>query len=254
MIRDHAEIRDDIKRCFNKAADSYDQNCYIQQEIANALMLRLEKFQFVTNAIADFGCGTGMSTEQFAKSYLYDIFFAIDISDQFIEKAKVKLQHYNIKPLVADLEKAIFEKNSLDFAFANMSLQWCLQLPKTLAIMFEQLSDTGILAFSLPIYGTFKELRSESVNEFHSNEEIRAMLQDTNFKILDNHVESFIAEFDSPLAALKSIKKAGANCLVKQDKRGLSGKSFLQTIFPEVAGNEAQYNLTYKIALFIAEK
>lgn len=135
-----------------------------------------------------------------------------------------------------------------------MSFQWSLNLPHTLKNIHSQLSEDGILAFSLPVDSTFKELKSSSINQFHFFDDIRDMLNQASFTILDEGQYNFVTQFDSPLSALRSIKHVGANYVINRPKQGLYGKGFLREIFNPVGEASDTYNLTYNIAFFIAGK
>lgn len=105
---EYDDNKNQIGRSFSKAAASYDQNCPVQQKVAEILLERLKQFQFSTDCIVDMGCGTGIHTEKIAQLYPYRDFIAIDIAEKFIEESKIKLEPYNIKVQLADFEKKSF--------------------------------------------------------------------------------------------------------------------------------------------------
>src|SRR5947209_2356110 len=80
-----------IKECFNKAADTYDQhnkvNELIGMKLINSLLIHSKKFKH----IIDLGCGTGTTTHSLASHFNYKNFYAIDISDKLLLKAKERL-------------------------------------------------------------------------------------------------------------------------------------------------------------------
>ena len=72
-------MKSKIKECFNKAADTYDANCYIQKIAGKKLMSYLSEYVYKPDNILELGCGTGIVTEILANQYNnYNQFYALD--------------------------------------------------------------------------------------------------------------------------------------------------------------------------------
>jgi len=187
-----------IKDCFSKAADRYDQHCKLQLTTGDKLLSLIEPAE----TIIDLGCGTGITTSKL----LYKKLYALDISNKMLESAKLKLRSRNIIYLEKSFDD--FCGLELDLAFANMSLQWSEDLNKTLVNINANLKPGGILAFSIPITGTFEGLNIPTIF-FHEFEQIKALL--VNWQIIHSFSQIYSYIFSSLVEALKSIKAVGAN-------------------------------------------
>ena len=58
-----------VRATFNKASTKYNDNAYLQNEIATRLAERLNVVSIEPKIIADLGSGTGFLSEKIAKIY-----------------------------------------------------------------------------------------------------------------------------------------------------------------------------------------
>lgn len=241
-----------IKRCFNKAALTYDLHCHLQCSIGEQLIARLKRYKPRAQTIIDLGCGTGLITEQLINQYNdYRQFYALDISDQFLQQARARLaQYYDIVIQEGNFDVFAVPEPGFDLMFSNMALQWSHNLAITLANLYNHLLPAGVIAFTLPLAGTFCELTENCTLPFYRFEQIEQLLARSNFTILHASSTSEVQQFASKLSALKSIKLTGATYY------GLS--KYTPTIFAELlkARNlpDSGFCLTYKLGIFIAIK
>ena len=187
-----------VKDCFSKAASKYDQHCQLQFTTGQKLLSLVEPAENVI----DLGCGTGIITAKLKYKKLY----ALDLSDKMLSVAKKRLGEHNITYLEASFDDV--NNLKLDLAFANMSLQWSDNLKLTLANIKENLALGGILAFSIPLVGTFAGINISSIS-FFSLKEVEEMLGD--WGIIHTSQEEINYSFSSLIEALRSIKSVGAN-------------------------------------------
>ena len=206
-----------VQDYFNKAAESYDLNCQLQTHTGEKLL----KLCPAKETIIDLGCGSGIITQKLSYKKLY----ALDIAGQLLQKAKTRLNNQNVIFLEESFDS--FSGLELDLAFANMSLQWSNDLSLTFNNIKSNLKPGGLLAFSLPLAGTFANLTSRLA--FHSEQEIKALLKD--WQIIHHSSEEISYNFPSLIDALRSIKAVGANyCpnkkmeLISRDKKPSSLK------------------------------
>lgn len=187
-----------IRDCFNKAASKYDAHCQLQLSIGEKLL------SLITPAekIIDLGCGTGITTSKLTYKELY----ALDISDKLLAQAKLRLGNKNITYLEESFDN--FSGLELDLAFANMSLQWSNDLKSTLSNIKANLKPGGILAFSIPLLGTFANLNISSMS-FLSFEQVKQLLTDWQIIYADSKEMNYI--FSNLIEALRSVKAVGAN-------------------------------------------
>ncbi|OGT37134.1 MAG: hypothetical protein A3F12_05400 [Gammaproteobacteria bacterium RIFCSPHIGHO2_12_FULL_38_14] len=234
-----------IKRAFNRAANTYDDSM-LQQKIGGTLLQFVEKLNLPNPIrVIDLGCGTGLVTEKLAQLFPNQEIHAIDIADQLLQLAKKRLGHTTIKIDEADYHSLSY-KNYFDLVFSNMALQWSENICETLKKINGYLTKKSALAFSVPLPGTLNELNNQfEILPFTSQKIIETTLMDLGFNFT-SHVESITLSFDNTLLALKCIKNMGANQVLKRTQKHLSKK---------INFNHFHISkLTFIIAYFMAEK
>lgn len=236
-----------IQTMFDRAAANYDKHCHLQLQTGNKLIQLLSATNNSFHQIIDLGCGTGFITNKLAAYYPSSHIHATDHSTASLSFAKERLTRTNIKTYSADFNSLSNIDTIFNLAFANMSLQWCHDFEISLALIKNILAKNGVLAFSIPTLGTFKELAPHfSLHSFYDVKDLHKILNKQKYNIITQHHHTFTLYFDNTIAALRSIKNVGANYVYQRQHRGLSGKSLLSKT------NITQ--LTYHISYFIARK
>ncbi len=237
-----------VKKAFNQAADQYDASCALQLNTGLTLIDLLKNYCTNSTNILDAGCGTGIITKELAARFQYKTFYAIDIADQLLAHAKEKLNPFNIHVELADyndLPNVLF-----DMIYANLSLHWSDNFGKTLVSMHSKLNENGMLAFSMPLLGTFEEIKNDcSINTFHELMQIEKHILDAGFNIIHMKTQEIIFAFDNALKALRSIKSVGAD-YVAEKNRNISFKKMRKFI----QSNNNLFTLSYRIGYFIVKK
>lgn len=237
-----------IAHSFNRAYLSYDQHCQVQTNINHKLIELLIPFMTPKQIIVDLGCGTGNSTLALYKTFLPEKIYALDLADRLLNLAQTKETHNNLIYIKSNFEDSIFQENSVNLIYSNMALQWGYDLLRIFQIIFTQLKPKGLFAFSLPLLGTFSELHSK--NNFFTFQKVEDLFKKTNFKILTRKKIIYQERFSTAVELLQSIKKCGANFVThNRQSNGLRRRSLSEFFL-----NEDEYNLTYEIGFFIAEK
>lgn len=240
-----------IEHAFDKASKTYDENCVVQKITGKFLIAKLSAYAFEKNIITDFGCGTGISTHFLKTKFSESKIYGIDISKESLNIAQKK-QNQNISFIQEDFNKQIFPINHLDLAFSNMAFQWSANLEKTLNHLFLQLKNNGVIAFTIPIKGTFHQLKPQHRNHFYDLKALKSMLMKLKFKILEISTKSITQTYRSAIEAVRSIKKTGANCLIQSNtKNHLLGKNSIINFFIK---QKSINSLTYNIAYIVARK
>lgn len=231
-----------IKESFNKAVDSYNQNCQIQFDTGCKLIKKIQKLNLNPESVIDLGCGTGLITIHLFHNYPNSKKkYALDIADKLLQKAKKNLK----KIIFIEDDFDSLANLSLDLVFSNMALQWSRNLSNTIDIITQNLQNNGILAFSTLLEGTFYELPINSRIKFKKFEEIKQILIDRNYKILELSNEKIVQNFPSFIHALNSIKNVGAN---------YSGENNFLPLYRMQKENSGNFSLTYNIIYCIARK
>ncbi len=140
-----------IKR-FSKAANSYDQNAGMQQEIADKVIELIPKH--FENGL-DLGCGTGLN---FAKLLTkVNHITGLDLAEGMIAEAQ-KRNIPNATAIYGDIEKLPFQENSFDLIFSSLALQWC-DLTKAFSEIKRVATPKAFVALAFPVDGTLSELK-----------------------------------------------------------------------------------------------
>ncbi|MDC0534985.1 methyltransferase domain-containing protein [Francisellaceae bacterium] len=247
----HSNYVDKIATSFNRAHQSYDEGCFIQNNACDKLISNLLKVTNQFDTIADFGCGTGASSVKINKNFNYNQCFAVDSAQELLECCKAKVAN-DTSCVEADFNNQIFDDDQLSLVFANMSLQWCYAWPLLLDKIYAQLKDGGILAFSIPLDGTFAALKKQFRNDFLTPIELKRMLNESHFSLITEEIMDTDVPFKNPMSAIKHIKQVGANTLQlgSVSNRGLLTRNTIKHFFKD----PNHYNLSYKIGIFIAKK
>ncbi len=254
MIYNDIQIKNRIKTRFNRAWKTYDHFCSVQKAASTTLINMLLQQSDHYGVIADFACGTGINTQPLINQVSYDQFYAIDFSKKLLDIAKKRLKGKQIKYIYSDFDKSLFPHKHLNLILSNMGLQWSLELIYTFKLFHTYLNDDGVFAFSIPLSGTFLELKSAYKNTCHSSDNIQSLLKQSGFKLFDLHHQVEVKEFDTQFNAIQSIKAIGANCSTSQhsvkQRKGLLPKQHINNMFIK----QNIVTLTYNLGIFLAKK
>lgn len=152
--------KDRVRRCFLRAADSYDGQGIIQQRVADHLLDLLKQTHYPTiNRVLETGCCTGLLTRRLCQQ-LQDINELVlnDLVEEFALRAGDQPGIPAIRFLAGDIETIALD-GLFDLIISSSTLHWVNDLPALLAKLSGHLAPGGVLAFSL--YGTdnMKEIR-----------------------------------------------------------------------------------------------
>jgi malonyl-CoA O-methyltransferase len=236
-----------IKKCFNRASDTYDNASTLQYNTGLELINLLKEYKIKPSSLIDLGCGTGSVTKELADSYNgYNKFLAIDIADKLLLQASKRVGHLNVDIYEADFETFDYKDQCFNLIFSNMALQWATDLKSTISKIYNGLSRNGIFAFTLPIKGTLDELKEDRKIHFYEAEQISEILIKSDLEISTKYISSIKLHFDSIITALKSIKEVGANYS--------NGRTSLTKDMYESLVAKRHTSLTYNIGIFICRR
>lgn len=236
-----------LQRAVNKGAVTYLQHDQIQRDVCQCLIHLLIQYQSTFETIADIACGVGASTQQLIQSVKARHYIATDLSPEALYVAKQRLLNY-IHMIQADFHVPLLF--GLDLVFCNMGLHWSGNLKQALKTIAASLNAHGILAFSLPVTGTFVELKPEYRLNFTTAESILHLLHDLGFTLLKTEMYDKTFHFPNKLAALRSLKYTGTHINFKESIKHLHTKKHIDNYFVNIS----QSQLTYQVALFIVRK
>lgn len=231
-----------VSRAFNKAAATYDEHARIQTTAGRILIAELVRIKSSFQHVMDAGCGTGTTTRTLASATNAQTILAIDIAASLLARAPASSQiHYQQQNFNEHFS------GKFDLIFSNMSLHWSPSLRQTLETLHAQLEADGLLAFTIPLQGTFMELAGYfAAQDCLPLTEAAAALEASGYRILFANQLLLRESFPDARAALRSIKLTGATHVRSPSQKSLRGKSILQ----QLPFNQ----LSYVIGFFIAEK
>ena len=111
-----------VRKTFNKASSQYNDNAFLQNEIASRLAEKLDVISIEPKTIVDLGSGTGFLSKKTAKIFPHSNLICVDFAQQSLltnpQKFKVCANAYELP----------FASNSVDFIVSNLMMQWCSDL------------------------------------------------------------------------------------------------------------------------------
>ncbi len=153
--------KEQIKKQFNHAKNTYDQHAIVQQAMAKQLSNLLPKDGKIKN-ILEIGCGTGLFTKFLLQQYPNASLLAVDLAEEMINKAKQQLQSFSqVQFLTADIEELeISAFPPFDLIVSNAVIQWLQSKQKTLQTLTASLQPNGWFLASTFGPKTFSELQT----------------------------------------------------------------------------------------------
>lgn len=258
VLQNQNTTKDKIAHCFNQAANSYDNHAVLQQEIGDRCLERLEYIKINPQTILDLGAATGFLTQKIQQRYANASIVGIDLATALLSTAKQQTSS-SIAYLGADMEQLPFIKNSFDFIFSNLSLQWCQDPKVTFKEVFRLLKPNGLFLFTTVGPDTLYELKESwrtidphyhHANQFLDMHHVGDGLLKTKFQdpVIDK--EYFTLTYSHPKTLLKDLKATGTHAVLESTRNTLSGKNKLQAMYKayeQFKNEDGLYPATYEI-------
>jgi len=229
-----------VRKAFSKAATRYDAAAVMQREICARMLERLDYIKQKPVNILDIGSGTGWGTRQLGERYPVAQIVALDIAMGMLQAARGtsswwnKLFAGNTRQYVcADMEALPVKTNSMDMVWSNLAMQWCNDLPGTLAELHRVLKVEGLLMFSTFGPDTLKEIRTafqgvdgyNHLNRFADMHDIGDMLVSGGFGDPVMDMEYITLTYDDVKAVMQDLRSIGAHNATAGRATGMMGKN-----------------------------
>jgi len=248
------------RRAFARAADTYDAAAELQNEIGDRLIERLDYIRLQPKRILDLGAGTGFFTQALLKRYRKADVIALDIAETMLQHVQARGGWFHRPRCVcADAESLPFATDSFDFVFSNLMLQWCTDLEATLVELRRVLAPGGLLMFTTFGPDTLQELRASwevvdgytHVNAFVDMHDVGDALLHTRWAdpVMDS--ERITVTYRELRTLMQDLKHIGAHNVTAGRPRGLTGKQRMQQLgaayerFREDGVLPASYEVVY---------
>lgn len=221
-----------IKRAFGRAADRYSDHDYLQAEVAQRLLERLDGLKFAPKTIVDLGCGPGVHTKALSQRFADARVLAMDWSLPMLKRAGAERGwlRKRFERIAADGNALPLAESSVDLLYSNLMLPWCADLPATLNSFRRVLKPGGLVLFSTFGPDTLIELQEAwskvddqpHVNRFADVQTIGDSMMRAGFgePVLDT--DWITTTHTNPRTLLDGLKAIGATYAGDDRRRGLT--------------------------------
>lgn len=226
-----------VRRAFDRAASRYDAHAVLQREVCQRLLERLDYIKIQPQTMLDVGSGTGYAIPGLMQRYKKARLYAIDIAHSM---AQMTRRHSGwrrkVHCVTGDAEALPFADNSFDLVLSNMTLQWCNDLPSTLAGLRRAMRPGGCLLFTSFGPDTLKELRQSwaqvddmaHVSEFIDMHDIGDMLLQAGYSNPVMDMETITMTYRDVRKLMADLKGIGASNARQGRAAGMTGRSAMQ--------------------------
>lgn len=259
----------DIRRQFNRSANSYDAHAHVQclmsDRLVKSFLGRKNKSNITDINILEIGCGTGALTESLVTEWPSANITALDIAPAMIKLAERRIlsndADFNgirkktldrLRFLHADVE--MWAKNaptsSYDLIVSNACFQWLRKPMQTLGHLRRMLRPGGSLIFTTFGPDTFCEMH-KAFNEvyrasgmepqrhglsFLSTNAWNSLLKESGFSSIQLERSIQMEKYASARDFLHTVKAMGASTSEAVTMRGLSSRRLFANMYKEYEG------------------
>ena len=215
-----------IRSTFNDAASNYDDNAFLQSEIANRLAEKLKVISIKPQTIIDLGSGTGLLSNKTAEIFPNANLICVDFAQQSLLENPQNLK------VCANAYELPFASNSVDFIVSNLMMQWCPDLKALFNECFRVLKPEGLILFTTFGPDTLKELKrswsavdsSAHVNNFIDMHDIGDQMLQSGFQSPIMEMDNITLTYEKVLDLMHDLKSIGAQNVGSRSK-ALTGKT-----------------------------
>jgi malonyl-CoA O-methyltransferase len=175
----------------------------------------------------------------------------------------LKSSHSDIPRVCADMDKLPLQGASIDVLYSNFAVQWSDDFAALLSSLYKVIKPGGQAYISCVTQGSLNEIKTafsaldahNHINSFNSEEYINHSVEKAGFRINRADKKVYIDEYDTPLAAIKSIKAIGATAKNNPDmRRGLLTKQALQRVCNAYPLKRNKAQVSYHVVLLALTK
>jgi malonyl-CoA O-methyltransferase len=232
----------EVRRAFDRAARNYDAHSFLQREISDRLLERLDYLKLEPGLIVDAGCGTCYSLRCLAERFPRSSRLALDLSPAMLKEArggshwwKRALQGLK-KPVVSyvcgDLEQLPIGTSKVDFVWSSLAFQWVVDLESTFRELHRVQRPGGAILFATFGPDTLKELREAfsmiddrpHVSNFIDMHDIGDMLTHVGYQHPVMEMEHITLTYENLKGLMKDLKSIGAHNAASDRPRGMLGR------------------------------
>ncbi len=238
-------LRQAIRSAFEKAARTYDDSAFLQQEVVRRLDSRLDLMKLAPQRILDAGCGTGFAFPLLSARYPKADLTGLDLAHAMLAAARARLPRPSLlgrlggllnghgAPLAcADMASLPFAHDSFDMAWSSLALQWLDDPEAVFGEMRRVLRPGGVLLFATFGPDTLRELRAAfagldgygHVNRFVDMHDLGDALVHAGFANPVMEMEYLTLTYGDLKGVLRDLKGIGAHTVLDARREGLMGR------------------------------
>ncbi len=228
----YALDQDRVRRCFDRAAETYDAAAVLHGEVRNSLLERLDFTALTPRVVVDAGAGTGHSARALKLRYPKAWVIAIDSSPGMLRAAGRRRSWLRpFSRVCADAERLPLADGSVDMIVSNLMLQWCN--PDAVFAEFRRvLAPQGLLSVSTLGPDTLRELRTAwaavdaglHVNQFTDMHDIGDAMVRAGFASPVLDVERYTLRYVEVQHLAADLRATGTGNAMVGRAKGLTGR------------------------------
>ena len=237
--------KDQARRAFGRAADSYDAMAVLQREIGERMAERLDLIKLLPARVLDAGCGTGAETARLMRRYPKSQVLALDFAEPMLARTRKRGGWWR-KPvcLCGDLESLPLADDSVDLLWSNLAVQWVNDLGLAFREALRVLRPGGLFMFSTFGPDTLQELRAawatvdgaSHVSPFLDMHDVGDQLIQSRFADPVMDAEHLTLTYGDARQLMAELKGIGAHNATAGRPRGLTGKARLKAMLAAYEG------------------
>jgi malonyl-CoA O-methyltransferase len=246
-----------VRRCFDRAAASYDTAAVLHAEVRGHLLERLDLTDLAPGVIVDAGAGTGHASRALARRYPKSRIVAVDSSLGMLRAAsRRRFWRLPFARVCAAAEQLPLADGSVDLILSNLMLQWCD--PERVFGEFRRvLAPRGFLSFTSLGPDTLRELRAAwqqvdshlHVHAFLDMHDLGDALVRAGFAAPVLDVERYTLTYTDVRRLAADLKAAGSRNALSGRFKALTGPrrfAALETAY-EAYRHEGRLPATYEV-------
>ncbi|MDH3287726.1 MAG: malonyl-ACP O-methyltransferase BioC [Betaproteobacteria bacterium] len=236
-----------VRRSFERAAETYDAGSVLQNEICQRMLARLDYIKLEPDWVVDAGSGTGNAVPGLLTRFPRARVVAIDLALAMVRRAHLRRARWRrlldwrgarVAAVCADIEQLPVASGAAGLIWSNLTLQWVNEPQQAFAEMQRALAPGGLLMFSSFGPDTLKELRAAfqgadshtHVNRFIDMHNIGDALIAQGFADPVMDMEYVTLTYADVRDLMRDLKSIGAHNVTYGRPAALSGKSLLTKV------------------------
>lgn len=227
----------EIRRVFARAAPGYDEAAFLQREVGNRLLERLEVIRIDPSRILDLGCGTGWASETLKQRHRKARVVGLDPVPSMARRTRRRSRWMRpVEAVCGDARSLPLAANSIDLVFSNLMLPWVGGRQGCFDELRRVMRPDGVLLFTTFGPDTLGELRQSwaaandgsHVHEFDDMHHIGDELVQAGFSDPVMDVETLTVTYPDARSLMRDLKASGAHNARSDRARGLTGRRGFQ--------------------------